>query len=342
MKKNKRNFKEKLIQWKKAGKALIYPEKEEEWDMFVEEAVANNRNITTTLKIMKLLENSEIDKAKELFYSKNYSSSLSESIRNTILEFSKEGPDFYESTNYVSSVDENIKAHKQRSLNNIYIMYENTAISKIPDLLEKGKLYIYPQREKAWKDYLEKSAKSVYHGKDVENALVIMDALDKGISQNDAIKLLLEQDGSFKFKNSVSNIIFKYSKRGPEFLEELSGKKLTPERLEIIEKKKQENAIFARKEKELHENKNRTEDLFNTIHPEYSTLNKEEKEKLNIEKEFIFKHIKSISKICSNMGLDEVSSKDEKQDIVNYVIDAVKTEISNRESISTSQEEIDR
>lgn len=94
-------------------------------------------------------------------------------------------------------------------------------------------------------------AEDLYHGADLEDALVLMEQLDKGESFEKVKETLDSQDHSGASYGMVTRIIFEFSKRGPEFYEQkvASEYKISDEAKQIIEDKKKENAELEEKHK---------------------------------------------------------------------------------------------
>lgn len=122
------------------------------------------------------------------------------------------------------------------------------ALDKIPQWIERGNKIIFPERQKDWAKCVERRAKGMYHGKDLEDALIIMESLDSNQDFKEAKKILSSQDHSGISFGIVSRILFEFSKKGPEFYEMIVPKmEIDKESQEIINQKKIENKILMEK-----------------------------------------------------------------------------------------------
>ena len=86
----------------------------------------------------------------------------------------------------------------------------------VPDWIERGKEYIYPQRMPEWVglviDSLNTSAPIL-----IEYALVVMEAINSGVSYQEAYKSMRETiDPDYTY--DVTMMVANYSKKGIEFL----------------------------------------------------------------------------------------------------------------------------
>ncbi len=122
------------------------------------------------------------------------------------------------------------------------------AQATIPEWISKGEAIIYPERAEEWQKCVKARAKDLYHGRDLDSAIAIMEMLENGATLDEAKNALDEQDLSGASYGMIRNIIFSFSKQGPEFYEHTAMEDLSPETQQIIEQKKREN----RQLKELH------------------------------------------------------------------------------------------
>ena len=125
---------------------------------------------------------------------------------------------------------------------------EAKAKAQIPSWLERGSNLIYPERAEEWKKCVEARASDLYHGLDLNAAIEIMEMLENGATLDEAKEVLDGQDHSGASYGMVRNIIFSFSKQGPEFFEYTAMGDISPEGQQIIEQKKMENRKF----EELH------------------------------------------------------------------------------------------
>lgn len=122
---------------------------------------------------------------------------------------------------------------------------EQKAKDSIPSWIERGQALIFPERYKEWEQCVQAHATDLYHGMDLDSALEIMEALDKGASMEEAKKMLDGQGHSDMSASMVRNMIFAFSSQGPEFWEATAYGKISPENKQILEAKKQENKQLA-------------------------------------------------------------------------------------------------
>lgn len=142
--------------------------------------------------------------------------------------------------------DEYIKKQEriqQRKLEEDAIERE-IAIKNIPNLIEKGKKFIYPQRYKKWADCVEIRVEDIYHGKDIECAISVMSLLDKGTSFQEIYDTIKEQGHTGTSYSSLMSMITNFSKKGPEFYR-FVDKEPTQATEKFLEKIENENKQFA-------------------------------------------------------------------------------------------------
>lgn len=125
---------------------------------------------------------------------------------------------------------------------------EAKAKAQIPEWISRGDSIIYPERAEEWKKCVEARASDLYHGLDLNAAIEIMEMLENGATLDEAKEVLDGQDHSGASYGMVRNIIFSFSKQGPEFFEYTAMGDISPEGQQIIEQKKMENRKF----EELH------------------------------------------------------------------------------------------
>jgi hypothetical protein len=122
------------------------------------------------------------------------------------------------------------------------------AIESTPSWIEKGKQLIYPERHQEWEECVIDSASHDFYGADIESALEIMQAIENGTTVEEAGKMYFDQGHLCGVAPSIAEIIFRFSSKGPEFYETISGSEISPEFKKIIEEQKAENIRLA----ELH------------------------------------------------------------------------------------------
>ena len=123
---------------------------------------------------------------------------------------------------------------------------EKKAEEKIPEWIERGKKFIYPQQEEMWKYCVDVRAHDLYHGNDLENALNIMECLDNGGTIEEANKILDDENHSGTSYGITLSIVLSFSKRGPEFYRAVRGENISERQMKELEKIEKENADYER------------------------------------------------------------------------------------------------
>lgn len=118
---------------------------------------------------------------------------------------------------------------------------EKRAKQNIPMWIEKGKKYIYPEMYEKWEKMVEIRAEDLYHGFELDASLEIMEALSNGSSMEEAKQIFENQGHSGTSAGLVRNIIFTFSKYGPDFFMATLYGDISPEVKTIIEEKRKEN-----------------------------------------------------------------------------------------------------
>lgn len=126
------------------------------------------------------------------------------------------------------------------------IAEEKKAEEKIPEWIERGKKFIYPQQEEMWKYCVDVRAHDLYHGNDLENALDIMECLDNGGTIEEANKILDDENHSGTSYAMALSIVLSFSKRGPEFYRAVRGDNISAKQMEELIKIEKENADYER------------------------------------------------------------------------------------------------
>ena len=175
---------------------------------------------------------------------------------------------------------------------------EAKAQEQIPYWLEKGSDLIYPERAEEWKQCVEARAKDLYHGMDLNAAIEIMEMLENG-SLDDAKEVLEGQDHSGASYGMVRNIVFSFSKKGPEFWEHTAKDKISAETRKVIEEKKKQNAELA----ELHKS-----DSVEKVSPE-RRAEEQEITTLSSEKEQLTAEISDIKQQLETSKAQETALK---------------------------------
>ena len=122
------------------------------------------------------------------------------------------------------------------------------ALDKVPQWIERGNKLIYPERQAEWANCVNKRARGIYRGYEVEATLEIMEKLEENPDMKVAESVLLNQDHSGSSFGLVNRMIFEFSKKGPEFYEMITPvTEIDKETQEVIDQKKKENKILFEK-----------------------------------------------------------------------------------------------
>lgn len=125
-------------------------------------------------------------------------------------------------------------------------LYRQDAVEKIPEWIEEGKKYIYPEKYRAWEDGVRGIDSYAYSFRirEVENTLRIMKLLEIGSNQakEEAKDYLSHYEGESRLWPIIT-----FVKTGPEFVEENYPWELSDSTKEFIQQKKAENMILAEK-----------------------------------------------------------------------------------------------
>lgn len=184
-------------------------------------------------------------------------------VANILIEFKEKGESVYcnylgheLSSNEITSVDSaylkvtgytkeeycnKIKSEEEQRKEQNKINREK-AIENIPKWIEEGKKIIFPERYEEWEKIVISCANGIYYGKEIESALVIMNALENGATMEQA-KEIFKKNGE---GTAVRNVIFHFSKQGPEFWEATSFKRISFKSRRLLNAKKKENLQLAR------------------------------------------------------------------------------------------------
>lgn len=124
---------------------------------------------------------------------------------------------------------------------------KETTEDKIPVWIQKGKKFIYQEREAEWEKCVNARAGDLYRGADLDYALQIIESLERESGFEEAKQMLEEQGHSGNSMRLVRNIIFAFSKKGPEFYEYTADGNLSEKEKKVINRKKKENEKLAKK-----------------------------------------------------------------------------------------------
>lgn len=120
--------------------------------------------------------------------------------------------------------------------------------SKINEWIERGQKIIYLENYEDWTSCVKNRASDGYHGADLECALEVMEALDKGIDMDEIEEILNRANYSEQAHFLILKIILSFSKFGPNFMEYITHGDISLDLQQAIENQRQENAKFAEAE----------------------------------------------------------------------------------------------
>ena len=139
----------------------------------------------------------------------------------------------------------------------------NNTDSKISEWLNNGKSLMFPERFEEWESCVEARANGMYNGKDLDIALEIIEKLDKGATLWEARQFFEAQEHSQGLHAMVSQIVFAFSKQGPEFLEYIMDGDVAPDTQKAIDAKKRENLKLSLIYNRANSTENNAEDNLN-------------------------------------------------------------------------------
>ena len=116
----------------------------------------------------------------------------------------------------------------------------------------RGTDIIREEKQKAWIVTVIKGAKNFYDGFDVEDSLVAMEMLDKGEDFSTVQKYVQDLVASESFKESVNNLVLKFSSSGVEYYKETYKDCMSKKQRELVECIENQNKLMdERKAKKL-------------------------------------------------------------------------------------------
>lgn len=120
---------------------------------------------------------------------------------------------------------------------------EREAEKKIPGWIERGKAFVYPEKLEDWTNMVKSRAKGVFHGEDIEDALVVMEKLDAGMPVEEIREFARGRSYLGNTFGSSNAIVFAFSKRGPEFITKMLDSLSLAEVMKISDKQRQNNRL---------------------------------------------------------------------------------------------------
>ena len=124
----------------------------------------------------------------------------------------------------------------------------NVAIQRrIFNWISRGRKYIFPERYSEWNEFVITNAFYSFSSEMVEGVLELMELFESGKSLEEVRSFFDRQDYSGSAVPIIRNIMFLFSKQGPEFYEVTALRKLSLETKAKIEAKKEENIRLSQK-----------------------------------------------------------------------------------------------
>ena len=87
---------------------------------------------------------------------------------------------------------------------------------------QKGKRLVYPDQFSAWETYVENRARDLFEGKDLDDAILVMDALEKGVKISSITKCFEKTSNAMFYNKIVAQTVGYFSKRGVEFFKSMN------------------------------------------------------------------------------------------------------------------------
>ena len=119
--------------------------------------------------------------------------------------------------------------------------------AKKPSFVSRGLNLIYFERFPQWEECVDNLSNNKYGANPIEIALDIMEALEHGEKPEVAAKKI-NSDNS-KLNKLIENIVFRYSKHGPDFKEYMLGENITAEDMRKIEEVRKMNKELKNKDR---------------------------------------------------------------------------------------------
>lgn len=93
--------------------------------------------------------------------------------------------------------------------------------NQMPKWIEDGNAFIYLEKQEEWKEYVESyQGDSTLYARIIEQALEVMRCLEEKGSLIEAQQVIEEQGHSGWSHREINDIIFRFSKKGPDFYED--------------------------------------------------------------------------------------------------------------------------
>ena len=116
--------------------------------------------------------------------------------------------------------------------------------------IREGYELIYPERQDAWKNYVDDHVKSIFAGSEIRESLKLMRLLEEGAPIIEVRRTMNDQNYSGYALKMIRKAVLVFSKRGPEFYKQTAYKDLTPEEIEVLNQITMENIQYGDNEKQ--------------------------------------------------------------------------------------------
>lgn len=155
----------------------------------------------------------------------------------------------YKKTIGISNQDINQKVDNfEKKYAEIEAKRKENADKNYKDWINKGLKFIYPQKKTDWENCVRNSIDSIYHGKEVEISLKVMESLEEPENNFALAKrhlFSIENNRPISSYGKVVDIVLNYSKYGVEFIRFLEPEKSNKKPLKkLINKIEQEKLKF--------------------------------------------------------------------------------------------------
>ena len=175
---------------------------------------------------------------------------------------------------------------------------------QIPHWIEQGNSMIYAEKQEDWKNYIASfQGDNMMYAVIVEQALEVMKSLNENGSLIEAEQILNKQGHSGTSLDEVMNIVFEFSKKGPDFYEDATryvlNQEIGKEKARKISDKRTENKEYAFAEKNRVQNE----------------LTKEENGKIEISTEKVGKVTINVPTELKN-AVEQIEQKEKEDNII--------------------------
>ena len=197
---------------------------------------------------MKWIDVSNMTPGEACRYAKEKAKELGEPVR-----FRYGGHEFHSDTVtediiYLTTYGMNKEQHDKAIAKELY----NAKIEamkmdeKKPGFIKRGLELVYFERFPQWEECVDNFSNNKYGGNPIEIALEIMEALNRGERVAVAAKMI--NSNNKKLNKLVEDIVFRYSKKGPDFKEYMLGENMTADDMIKIEQMKKMNTRLRRED----------------------------------------------------------------------------------------------